>query len=1066
MDAFSESLLVRAATIDELLSRDFEPLQGQKADADLAAQRLAAWCRSCASGDWSLFSRRLARDQLSIDHVLARFARVRRDASAPVPQWVKDASWVEAALHSPSSGALMTALTEAEPCAFEHLLTPLVEQATALLFSSTNARAFDNLAESARTDLYRWLLKELSDLFAPALYDLFAQARKASTPSAAEPQWDEAKTRYNEFVSGMRAGGFHRLFTDKPVLLRLAATIVRQWIDVSGEFIARLEADLIAMRRDILLSDVRGRVARIECDLSDPHNDGHSVLIVRFQDDTRVVYKPKDLRLDVSWHALVERLNREGAPVELKAARAIAREGYGWSEFIDHAGCRNLEDCVRFFRRAGSWLALFHCLAANDMHHENMIAAGDHPVPIDLETILQAEANEHKSNKDEAQAFEVATDIIANSVSAVGLLPAYGKSPENAVFAVGGMVSDLTQRSRLAWRSINSDAMQPFKSGKVESIIPNLPHINGRYAKFGDHIDDFVAGFEEYAKFLLRLTRDSNQGALFEGLTGALVRKVLRPTQFYYMLLRRLKNHRRTSDGITWSAQVDFLARLADWENDTDSFWALQHAERAALTVLNVPYFVSSCDGQEIRDKTGISVRTQTVSGLTRARARVLRLNEQEISWQVEVIRQNASSVRRSAGSAIERRRLLCSESVAEPTKKTLLAEADKIASELSTRAIRRPPAAAWVGLDWLGDSEVGQLAPLGPDLYNGVSGIAVFLAAHAAVTGQTSSAELALAAVAHLRKRLKGRNSARLARSLGVGGATGLGSVVYALSVMSKLLNDDELLADASAATRLFTDDLIAADKELGVVGGSAGGILGLLRHHRDNPSADVLQRAIKCADHLLSQRRIGVQGKSSWVRVGLARPLNGMSHGAAGFAYALASLATATGRSEFAAAASECTAFENASYEKEHSNWPDLRYGSRSFGCQWCHGASGIGLARIAMSRLRGAKSKLDTDISNAVMALKKGSSDHLDTLCCGMLGNIEFLCEASSVLRRDDLSAHALRQLAAVIETAAAAGDYRWNAGSRDFNLGLFRGLAGIGYTMLRRVEKTLPNVLVWE
>ena len=64
MDAFYERLIVRAATIDELLSDDFEPLPGQKGDADLAARRLAAWCRSCASGDWSLFGRRLDRDGL------------------------------------------------------------------------------------------------------------------------------------------------------------------------------------------------------------------------------------------------------------------------------------------------------------------------------------------------------------------------------------------------------------------------------------------------------------------------------------------------------------------------------------------------------------------------------------------------------------------------------------------------------------------------------------------------------------------------------------------------------------------------------------------------------------------------------------------------------------------------------------------------------------------------------------------------------------------------------------------------------------------------------------------
>jgi hypothetical protein len=49
MDDFFERLTVRAATVDELLSDDFEPLPGQKAAADLAARRLAACYRSCAS---------------------------------------------------------------------------------------------------------------------------------------------------------------------------------------------------------------------------------------------------------------------------------------------------------------------------------------------------------------------------------------------------------------------------------------------------------------------------------------------------------------------------------------------------------------------------------------------------------------------------------------------------------------------------------------------------------------------------------------------------------------------------------------------------------------------------------------------------------------------------------------------------------------------------------------------------------------------------------------------------------------------------------------------------------
>ena len=100
-----------------------------------------------------------------------------------------------------------------------------------------------------------------------------------------------------------------------------------------------------------------------------------------------------------------------------------------------------------------------------------------------------------------------------------------------------------------------------------------------------------------------------------------------------------------------------------------------------------------------------------------------------------------------------------------------------------------------------------------------------------------------------------------------------------------------------------LFTDDLIAADKQLDVIGGSAGAILGLLRLYRDTQSDDVLARATKCGEHLLRQPRIGPEGRRSWGGQGSGpQGLNGMSHGAAGFAYALASLAAATGRDEFA--------------------------------------------------------------------------------------------------------------------------------------------------------------------
>jgi type 2 lantibiotic biosynthesis protein LanM len=1018
---------------------------------------------------------------VSIAQVLAKFASIRRRASASPPAWIDDAIWIAAALQSPGPAEVAAiAADRAEAYPFDRLFIPVVEKAATLLLGCVDASAADNLSESAHASLRHALLKELCSLCAPAIYERFAKTRKANAVPADAAQQLQVKavtSRYDEFLAEMTSGGFRRLFEDKPVLLRLLALITRQWIETSRELIMRAAADLPIIRRDFVHSGTEGRITKIEGDLSDAHNGGHSVQIVSFEDGSRIVYKPKDLRLDVAWCNLVERLNRAGAPLDLKAVRAIARNGYGWTEFVEHRGCADQEGCKRFFRRAGAWLALFHCFAASDMHHENIIAASEHPAPIDLEMILQSDMAADASREPEEQAFEAAMEIIANSVMMVGLLPAYLRSPKNNVFAVGGMEGDWnSNKARLHWNDINSDAMRPVILKEESRSTPNLPHIGGEYATFSEHIEDFVAGFEDYARFLLRQTGSAMRETLFDGFAGAPVRKVVRPTRFYSMLLQRLKNHRAMDDGVVWSAQVDFLARLADWEKEADSLWPLQKSERSALLDLNVPHFVTPSDGDAIGDAAGLSVRTEAISGLDRARARMRSFDEQEIAWQVEVIRQNTKSlVDSAAGEAApaELKELQLPEVAVAATREIFIAEADKIADDLVGQAICRGAGAAWIGLDWLGESEAFQLVTLGPELYNGTTGVGVFFAAHQAVTGHKGSGEMALAATSHLRKNLKGRNAARMARSLGTGGCSGLGSIVYALAVMSKCLRDDGLLADAHAAAELFTDDLIAADKQLDVMAGNAGAILGLLRLYRDARSADVLRRAIKCGEHLLRQPRVGEQGRRSWLGEGVgARVLTGMSHGAAGFAYALAALSAATGREDFAEAAAECLAFEDASYDAERSNWPDLRVEPEpGWPCQWCHGAAGIGLARAGMTKFGMSGAKLDaklltTDIRNAFASAESRWPSHIDSLCCGTFGNIEFFCEAADALGRDDLRELAARRLTAVLQSAASSGDYRWKNGKRQFNLGLFRGLAGAGYTFLRQVDASLPNVLIWE
>src|SRR5579862_7248334 len=66
--------------------------------------------------------------------------------------------------------------------AFEQLFLAPAAAAEIRLWADIPARAKDNLSLSAHTGLRRALLKDLSELCAPALYERFAQVRKAKAP--------------------------------------------------------------------------------------------------------------------------------------------------------------------------------------------------------------------------------------------------------------------------------------------------------------------------------------------------------------------------------------------------------------------------------------------------------------------------------------------------------------------------------------------------------------------------------------------------------------------------------------------------------------------------------------------------------------------------------------------------------------------------------------------------------------------------------------------------------------------------------------------------------------------
>ncbi len=230
---------------------------------------------------------------MSIGRVLEKFATVRRRPSALPPAWIDDAIWIVAAMQRHRDGAKGFETPQRfEPCPFEGLFAPVVGRAEAMLWAGIDSWIADNFEESARDCLRYLLLEQASGLCAPALYERFIQALKSAdkAPPSAEADGDRDDSRYDRFLAEMRKAGLRRLFDEKPVLLRLLASLTRQWIETWREFVIRLDAELPAVRREILQCDANCRVSRIEGAFSDAHNRGRSVCVVRFADGGRVVY--------------------------------------------------------------------------------------------------------------------------------------------------------------------------------------------------------------------------------------------------------------------------------------------------------------------------------------------------------------------------------------------------------------------------------------------------------------------------------------------------------------------------------------------------------------------------------------------------------------------------------------------------------------------------------------------------------------------------------------------------------------------------------------------------------
>jgi len=400
----------------------------------------------------------------------------------------------------------------------------------------------------------------------------------------------------------------------------------------------------------------------------------------------------------------------------------------------------------------------------------------------------------------------------------------------------------------------------------------------------------------------------------------------------------------------------------------------------------------------------------------------------------------------------------------------------ERVAARLDDDAFWYGERCNWMGGEAL-DPARGQVglghSALGPSVYGGTSGVALFLAEFHAVQDNSRGSELAVGAIRHALSTIE---LVPEERRLGL--YAGWLGIAYAAARIGALLGEAGLIDEA---VKLVGDtlELGMPQAEFDLVSGRAGGIVALLAVGEAVRDESLVERATLLGDELLESAETSERGLA-WASPELpAQPcLTGLSHGAAGGAYALLELAAATGEDRFREGAEAAFAYERSWFDADAGNWPDLRDQPRRVGKEgyplpclalWCHGAPGIALSRLRAVGLlddhilrREALVALATTRETIVDAVETGIGNF--SLCHGIAGNADVLLDGVRAGLGDASDLDLLRQAAELGAERYARAGRAWPCGTHAAETpSLMLGLAGIGLFYLRLANPTVPSVL---
>lgn len=806
----------------------------------------------------------------------------------------------------------------------------------------------------------------------------------------------DEKEEYEYFCTGNMCNPTEiiNLMEKYPVLCRCVEDRINNSVCFYKEIIEHFCNDKKEIAEHFCPENQISRITNITTSYSDVHQKGRQVVKIEIDKKIKILYKPHSMENEKAFMSLLQWID-QGIGIAQLNYEILTHESYSWCSIVKYRECESKEEICNYYKRLGTQLFLAYFLGTHDLHCENIIASGEYPVLIDLETLVGGFNSEKRETAEDEVYYH-----LQQSVLSTGLLPTF-------MWDKGGNGIDVSGMSG------GNEATYPFKIPVImnpktsnmrigydypqATLKENRVKLRGEFCPPVKYEAELLNGFSVAYRYVIENREEFKRQVKL--MTGLKSRFLFFDTQRYGMTLSSSYHPSLLQDG---AEREIFLMSM--WKGRGVDKKTIVEDEIQSLLQGDIPYYEYYLGSKNLYSATGKIWKNFFDSvPITFLLNKIDQLSEKDMIVQERYIQTALELTPENRDNYENKVYAVDSIKSHNREREDISSSVNHLIDRLIEEAIWNDDKTevSWCQINFNAEKNmVWHMTPMNMYLYNGLAGMLLIFYE----LNQSRKEQKIIEIYKTLKNMLfayteGGRRSLESIQSNLIGMYDGESSIIYTYLILYQQSKDKQYLYYAEEHSTIV-EQLIDKSQKYDLLSGNAGAAQVLLKLYEVSGKNKYLTLAEKAITRLQEHKEKQNQGIGWRIREDIP-PMSGMAHGNAGILMPVFTLWKKTGKEKYKQLAEEIWEYEESLYDVDIGNWIDVRNTEKCGGevgaVAWCHGAAGILLSRLYCNELTDAKlwkERFAKDINRAYKTLKKYWIRDSWSLCHGICGNLWIL------------------------------------------------------------------------